>query len=189
MDIWNQMESGNTTAASSTQAASTGYDQLKDAVAGCQETMSNFGNWQESNADKLFEGSYEGQGGSDYTTWKTKQVNAIAETQRAMKASGGAVVGQDYTQSPLITQTVKVTADTSDVTTKFERVNDDVTKINKSVNPIAAKIDMDRKAFDTLLADIAQTRTVNVVANVSFAEADIQTAVNNYLRNAASGHA
>jgi hypothetical protein len=89
-----------------------GYDNLKAAIGDCNEAMSEFGSWQESQAG-MFQGSYIGQGGQEYLDWKTNQVASIAETQRAMKAAGGAVLGQDYTQSPLLEQQIKIGADMS----------------------------------------------------------------------------
>jgi hypothetical protein len=75
--FWEGMASGDkTTKPDTLNQAVEGYNQLQDAVAGCQETFSNFGNWQETNSDKLFQGSYIGPT-SGYKAWKDAQ-NAAA---------------------------------------------------------------------------------------------------------------
>ncbi len=83
------------------KAASVGFDNVTDSCKECNEAMSEFGQWQESNADKLFEGSYIGQGGQSYLDWKMNQIQDIAATQRAMASVGGAVLGKDYTNLKL----------------------------------------------------------------------------------------
>jgi hypothetical protein len=67
----------------------------------CTETMSEFGLWQEQNAETLFQGSYIGAGGEQYLDWKLSQIQSIAATQKAMASVGGAVLGKDYTDFQL----------------------------------------------------------------------------------------
>lgn len=116
LDIWNQMEGAAQKTDKTTEKLkdqTVGYDNLKKAIEGCGDcAVSEFGQWQEAQ-DGLFQDSYIGQGGQAYLDWKTQQVSAIAETQRAMRAAGGTVLGQDYTQSPLLEQRIKVNADMS----------------------------------------------------------------------------
>ncbi len=97
MEMWAYAEGMLERQATSTKNASVGYDQLSKAVKECNECMSDFGNWQEANADKLFAGSYIGRGGAEYLQWKADQIRAIRETQEAMDRVGGAVVGRRYT--------------------------------------------------------------------------------------------
>ncbi len=75
-----------------------GFNQLKSATEDCSEAMSDFGQWQEQNADILFQGSYIGAGGAEYLEWKLGQIQSIAATQEAMASVGGAVLGKDYTE-------------------------------------------------------------------------------------------
>lgn len=84
-----------------TKQASVGFNQLQSAMKDCTETMSEFGLWQEQNAEELFQGSYIGAGGEQYLDWKLSQIQSIAATQKAMAAVGGAVVGKDYTDFEL----------------------------------------------------------------------------------------
>jgi TP901 family phage tail tape measure protein len=84
-----------------TKQASVGFNQLESAMKDCTETMSEFGLWQEQNAETLFQGSYIGAGGEQYLDWKLSQIQSIAATQKAMAAVGGAVVGKDYTDFEL----------------------------------------------------------------------------------------
>ena len=84
-----------------TKQASVGFNQLESAMKDCTETMSEFGLWQEQNAETLFQGSYIGAGGEQYLDWKLSQIQNIAATQKAMAAVGGAVVGKDYTDFEL----------------------------------------------------------------------------------------
>lgn len=86
---------------SKTKGTTVGFDQLKSAMQDCTETMSEFGLWQEQNAETLFQGSYIGAGGEQYLDWKLSQIQSIAATQKAMAAVGGAVVGKDYTDFEL----------------------------------------------------------------------------------------
>ena len=86
---------------SKTKGTTVGFDQLKSAMQDCTETMSEFGLWQEQNAETLFQGSYIGAGGEQYLDWKLSQIQNIAATQKAMAAVGGAVVGKDYTDFEL----------------------------------------------------------------------------------------
>ncbi|HPM26533.1 MAG TPA: phage tail tape measure protein, partial [Methanothrix sp.] len=75
------------------KSQSVGWDALKDTIEECSDcAISNFARWQESQ-DGLFQDSYIGQGGQEYLDWKTEQINAIAETQAAMRAVGGTVLG------------------------------------------------------------------------------------------------
>jgi hypothetical protein len=80
-----------------TKQASVGFNQLESAMKDCTETMSEFGLWQEQNAEELFQGSYIGAGGEQYLDWKLNQIQSIAATQKAMASVGGAVLGKDYT--------------------------------------------------------------------------------------------
>jgi TP901 family phage tail tape measure protein len=84
-----------------TKQASVGFNQLESAMKDCTETMSEFGLWQEQNAETLFQGSYIGAGGEQYLDWKLSQIQSIAATQKAMAAVGGAVIGKDYTDFEL----------------------------------------------------------------------------------------
>jgi hypothetical protein len=86
---------------SKTKGTSVGFDQLKSAMQDCTETMSEFGLWQEENAETLFQGSYIGAGGEQYLDWKLNQIQSIAATQKAMASVGGAVLGKDYTDFEL----------------------------------------------------------------------------------------
>jgi len=84
-----------------TKQASVGFNQLESAMEDCTETMSEFGLWQEQNAEELFQGSYIGAGGEQYLDWKLSQIQSIAATQKAMASVGGAVLGKDYTDFQL----------------------------------------------------------------------------------------
>ena len=86
---------------SKTKGTTVGFDQLKSAMEDCTETMSEFGLWQEQNAETLFQGSYIGAGGEQYLDWKLSQIQSIAATQKAMASVGGAVLGKDYTDFQL----------------------------------------------------------------------------------------
>jgi len=86
---------------SKTKGTTVGFDQLKSAMEDCTETMSEFGLWQEQNAETLFQGSYIGAGGEQYLDWKLSQIQSIAATQKAMASVGGAVIGKDYTNFEL----------------------------------------------------------------------------------------
>ncbi|MCK9569625.1 phage tail tape measure protein [Candidatus Pacearchaeota archaeon] len=107
--------------ANSTKEASTetknlnvGWNALQNTLKdddGCECVLSDFAKWQEAQTD-LFQGAYIGPGGSAYLTWKQNYMTAIAETQAAMKAVGGAVLGQDYTQQVQEIKT-KVSIDTT----------------------------------------------------------------------------
>jgi hypothetical protein len=92
-----------------TKQASVGFNQLESAMEDCTETMSEFGLWQEQNAEELFQGSYIGAGGDQYLDWKLSQIQSIAATQKAMASVGGAVVGKDYTDFEL-TPTIDTSA-------------------------------------------------------------------------------
>lgn len=85
---------------SKTKGTTVGFDQLKSAMEDCTETMSEFGLWQEQNAE-IFQGSYIGAGGEQYLDWKLSQIQGIAATQKAMASVGGAVLGKDYTDFQL----------------------------------------------------------------------------------------
>ena len=128
-----------------------GWDALKDTIGDCSEcAISEFAQWQESQ-DGLFQDSYIGQGGQAYLDWKTAQVEAIAETQKAMKAAGGAVLGQDYTQSPLLQ--MKIDADTSPA----EQAK---TALERSISESRPKLSLE---LDTTVAD---TRFMNLVSTI-----------------------
>jgi len=92
-----------------TKSTTTGFNQLESAMKDCTETMSEFGLWQEQNAETLFQGSYIGAGGEQYLDWKLSQIQSIAATQKAMASVGGAVVGKDYTDFEL-TPTIDTSA-------------------------------------------------------------------------------
>ncbi|MFA5408151.1 MAG: phage tail tape measure protein, partial [Bacilli bacterium] len=92
-----------------TKGTTTGFNQLESAMKDCTETMSEFGLWQEQNAEELFQGSYIGAGGEQYLDWKLSQIQSIAATQKAMASVGGAVVGKDYTDFEL-TPTIDTSA-------------------------------------------------------------------------------
>jgi TP901 family phage tail tape measure protein len=113
LDIWNQMEGASTKTTEKIKDQTVGYDNLKKSIEDCADcAVSEFGQWQEAQ-DGLFQDSYIGQGGQAYLDWKTAQVASIAATQEAMRAAGGAVLGQDYTQSLLLDQQIKIDADMS----------------------------------------------------------------------------
>ena len=86
---------------SKTKGTTVGFDQLKSVMEDCCDTMSEFGKWQEQNAETLFQGSYIGAGGQEYLDWKLSQIQSIAATQKAMASVGGAVLGKDYTDFEL----------------------------------------------------------------------------------------
>ena len=70
-----------------------GYDALKDALSGCEETMSEFGKWQEANASTLFFGSYMGPSGAPYDEWKA------GEAARGANHPAVDNLGYDYSQA------------------------------------------------------------------------------------------
>lgn len=129
LDIWDQMENASTKADSANEKIkdqTVGYNNLQKAIEDCSEcAISEFGTWQESQ-DGLFQDSYIGQGGMDYYAWKLQQIQEIAATQEAMKAVGGAVVGQDYTNSELLQQTIKFDADMTSAETSKATFEADV---------------------------------------------------------------
>lgn len=101
-------------ASDETKNLNVGWNELQNTLKddeGCECVLSDFAKWQEAQTD-LFQGAYIGQGGSAYLTWKQNYMTAIAETQAAMKAVGGAVLGQDYTQQVQEIKT-KVSIDTT----------------------------------------------------------------------------
>ena len=132
------------------KSQSVGWDALKDTIGECSDcAISDFAQWQESQ-DGLFQDSYIGQGGQQYLDWKTEQINAIAETQAAMRALGGTVLGQDYTQSPLLS--VGVDADTTLAESKLEGLKSTIT----GSQPIM-KVDLDTTIADTKFMNLFQT--------------------------------
>ncbi len=132
------------------KSQSVGWDALKDTIGECSDcAISDFAQWQESQ-DGLFQDSYIGQGGQQYLNWKTEQINAIAETQAAMRAVGGTVLGQDYTQSPLLS--VGVDADTTLAESKLEGLKSTIT----GSQPIM-KVDLDTTIADTKFMNLFQT--------------------------------
>jgi hypothetical protein len=132
------------------KSQSVGWDALKDTIGECTDcAISDFARWQESQ-DGLFQDSYIGQGGQQYLDWKTEQINAIAETQAAMRAVGGTVLGQDYTQSPLLS--VGVDADTTLAESKLEGLKSTIT----GSQPIM-KVDLDTTIADTKFMNLFQT--------------------------------
>jgi len=132
------------------KSQSVGWDALKDTIGECSDcAISDFAQWQESQ-DGLFQDSYIGQGGQQYLDWKTEQINAIAETQAAMRAVGGTVLGQDYTQSPLLS--VGVDADTTLAESKLEGLKSTIT----GSQPIM-KVDLDTTIADTKFMNLFQT--------------------------------
>ena len=132
------------------KSQSVGWDALKDTIGECTDcAISDFARWQESQ-DGLFQDSYIGQGGQQYLDWKTEQINAIAEIQAAMRAVGGTVLGQDYTQSPLLS--VGVDADTTLAESKLEGLKSTIT----GSQPIM-KVDLDTTIADTKFMNLFQT--------------------------------
>jgi len=132
------------------KSQSVGWDALKDTIGECSDcAISAFAQWQESQ-DGLFQDSYIGQGGQQYLDWKTEQINAIAEIQAAMRAVGGTVLGQDYTQSPLLS--VGVDADTTLAESKLEGLKSTIT----GSQPIM-KVDLDTTIADTKFMNLFQT--------------------------------
>lgn len=155
MWVWNEMSNTASKSADeigkATEKASVGYDQLGKALEDCNECMSDFGNWQETQTD-LFQDSYIGRGGQAYLDWKNQQISAIAETQAAMDAVGGAVLGQRY---DMPSYTMQVDADTSTAEAKKESLIAEIT----SANPIL------RMELDTSIADSRFQNFFNLVQN------------------------
>ena len=155
MWVWNEMSNTASKSADeigkATEKASVGYDQLGKALEDCNECMSDFGNWQEAQTD-LFQDSYIGRGGQAYLDWKNQQISAIAETQAAMDAVGGAVLGQRY---DMPSYTMQVDADTSTAEAKKESLIAEIT----SANPIL------RMELDTSIADSRFQNFFNLVQN------------------------
>ena len=189
MWVWDQMTNQSTKTADALKGQAVGYDQLKKATQDCADcAISEFGQWQESQ-DNLFQGSYIGAGGQDYLTWKTGQMNAIAETQRAMKSVGGAVLGQDYTQSPLTQQTIKVVADTSEADLKIKGLG---TNIDSIANALSKKysITADTATIDASLKGIGSTiDTIKTKADPVAVRAQVnRTEIDKLLSDIAAGH-
>lgn len=155
MWVWNEMSNTASKSADeigkATEKASVGYDQLGKALEDCNECMSDFGNWQEAQTD-LFQDSYIGQGGQAYLDWKNQQISAIAETQAAMDAVGGAVLGQRY---DMPSYTMQVDVDTNTAEAKKESLIAEIT----SANPIL------RMELDTSIADSRFQNFFNLVQN------------------------
>jgi len=130
-------------AADSTKKLETGWDSLQETLQedeGCECALSDFAKWQESQTD-LFQGAYIGRGGQEYLDWKLDYLEAIAETQEAMKAVGGAVLGEDYTQQ-IQDIKMKVSIDTTDAEASIEKVQEDIEEERKmplKVDDSAAK--------------------------------------------------
>lgn len=191
--LWDQMENQSTSSnvEKTTQALkdqTVGYDNLKAAIGDCAEcAMSDFGTWQEAQ-DGLFQDSYISQGGQSYLDWKTQQVNAIAETQKAMRAAGGLVVGQDYTQNALANQEVKatLTVDTTQAITNIGIVKTDLDGIVSQAKevPLTLKTITDQSYTDVnkLLTYIIQANPimsvqVSVSANADEIRAEVDAAI------------
>lgn len=156
--------------ANSTKEASTetknlnvGWNALQNTLKdddGCECVLSDFAKWQEAQTN-LFQGAYIGQGGSAYLTWKQNYMNAIAETQAAMKAVGGAVLGQDYTQQVQEIKT-KVSIDTTTANTDLTTFVVEVEKERK----MPLKID-DTSAKATIAGiDAAASKPVTKIVYV-----------------------
>jgi TP901 family phage tail tape measure protein len=127
-----------------------GWDALKDTIGDCSEcAISEFAQWQESQ-DGLFQDSYIGQGGQAYLDWKNAQIEAIAETQAAMDAVGGAVLGKRYTAEA---QKITIEADTSPA----EQAK---TALENSIATSRPKLMLE---MDTSVAD---TRFMNLVSTI-----------------------
>lgn len=124
MDIWDQVQNAAEEATEKVKNETVGYNNLKAAIEDCSEcAVSDFEQWQEAQ-DNLFQDSYIGQGGQAYIDWKTAQNDAIAATQEAMAATGGTVLGQDYSAS------LKVGADVSEAETAKQTLIDSITNAN-----------------------------------------------------------
>ncbi len=129
---------------------SVGWDALKDTIDECSDcAISDFARWQESQ-DGLFQDSYIGQGGQAYLDWKNAQIEAIAETQAAMDAVGGVVLGQRYTAEA---QKITIEADTSPA----EQAK---TALENSIATSRPKLMLE---MDTSVAD---TRFMNLVSTI-----------------------
>lgn len=164
---------------------SVGYNQLSEAMKECGDcATSAFGDWQEQ--QPFFQDSYIGQGGDSYLAWKTAQVEAIAETQRAMRAVGGAVVGQDYTQSPLLQQTIKFTADTTDLGIDIASMQSNLDKLVGTADPMTVDADITagQTKINQLIAEIEQTHYMPVDVTLMIDAGYVQGLVEAAIREA-----
>lgn len=150
-------------ASDETKNLNVGWNALQNTLKddeGCECVLSDFAKWQEAQTD-LFQGAYIGQGGSAYLTWKQNYMTAIAETQAAMKAVGGAVLGQDYTQQVQEIKT-KVSIDTTTAKTDLTTFVVEVEKERK----MPLKID-DTSAKATIAGiDEAASKSVTKIVYV-----------------------
>lgn len=114
-------------------AQSVGYDALKDAMNGCTETMSQFGQQQESNPD-LFYGSYIGASGPEYDAYKANETNRIIQAANSASANGAVLIGsiQDYVGMTPVE--VPVTGDTSGLTESANTATSNIEAMNPSIS-------------------------------------------------------
>jgi TP901 family phage tail tape measure protein len=156
--------------------SSVGWDALKETMKGCEEegeglgcALSDFAKWQEAQTD-LFQGSYIGQGGSQYLDWKLGYMQQIADTQDAMRIIGGSVLGEDYTQK---VQEVKMRLSV-DKTEADAAITDIETKAKKE-QKMPVKVD-DEAAKTTITAvetEAQKPRTMPLKIDDSHAKAAI----------------
>lgn len=96
-----------------------GYNQLQTAIEECTDcAISDFGRWQEATTG-LFQESYIGPGGQAYVDWKTKELQAIANTQAGQAAVSGGVMQA----------AMKITLDGSQAWKDAQKLSTDITAL------------------------------------------------------------
>ena len=151
-----------------TKTQSVGYDNLKSTISDCADcAVSEFGQWQEAQTN-LFAGSYIGQGGEAYKTYKDDSIANIRETQQAMKGYGVSV-GKDYTgpeYAALDKNNTKLTADDTDLKAKLNSAKTLLDNIQTVADPVkvGANTDPFSQALQTMYNSIKPI-TIDVYYN------------------------
>ena len=109
-------------------AQNVGYNALQDALSGCTETMSKFGQWQEGNAD-LFYGSYLGDS-AGYPAYQAQETNRRIQAANASAASGAVMLGSIQQYVGMTPIEVSVTGDTSELTNSANTATADIAGMN-----------------------------------------------------------
>jgi TP901 family phage tail tape measure protein len=155
--VWDQMENKSTKTVDSLNNQAVGYNQLQKAMEDCADcAISDFGEWQEAQ-DNLFGGAYIGAGGEGYLAWERQRQEAIAATQLAMRASGGVVVGKDYTTSQLLSYQLDI--DTSPAESKLEIIQTNI-KMSDIKMPVDLATETAEASKATLQTSIETTKPI-----------------------------
>lgn len=156
--------------------SSVGWDALKETMKGCEEegeglgcALSDFAKWQEAQTD-LFQGSYIGQGGSQYLDWKLDYMQQIADTQEAMRIIGGSVLGEDYTQK-IQEVKMKLSVDKSEADSAITEIETKAKKEQKM--PVKVDDEAAKTTITSVETEAQKPRTMPLKIDDSSAKATI----------------